>query len=431
MPLPLLALLSIVGFSPGVSHSGTLAGGWYLEDTSTDERRAFSQPFSQKPEDTQVTLGIKSPGLMDLVDFYLVISSNGESAGCEYTVREIVIDSVTFTVMSTTHSSDVSQITTKTDDEQNRLWSAFRKGQNLSLKLHQSCSGQTGPSSEVSTFIFSLKGSNAAYKFAANQEATDVRIEEKVKIQKQKTIPVYEGVNKKKQEESVYPSIILIIIAVFIVILAVRFFSRQPGPSSKGAILKSGSEGLDPIIRDHLRDWRDINKAPNDSQVAPKARRVHISESEQLISDFPNYKVEHVIDGDTVIVSRFRNKITIRLDSIDCPEDGQEWGNYATAGLIKLIGGKHVHVEEHTIDHYGRTVATLYVHLSETSEWLNVNERMITLGHAWVMRRYYKHLPEHRRDKLNRLERWARSKKVGLWQLPNPIPPWDWRRGSS
>jgi endonuclease YncB( thermonuclease family) len=52
---------------------------------------------------------------------------------------------------------------------------------------------------------------------------------------------------------------------------------------------------------------------------------------------------------------------------------------------------------------------------------------MIMLGHEWVMRMFYDHLPEDRQDKLNSLERWARSKKMGLWKAPNPVPPWEWR----
>ena len=58
----------------------------------------------------------------------------------------------------------------------------------------------------------------------------------------------------------------------------------------------------------------------------------------------------------------------------------------------------------------------------------NVNERMVTLGHAWVMRMYYDHLPKSRQQKLNQLERWAKSKRVGLWKTDNPIPPWQWRQ---
>ena len=143
---------------------------------------------------------------------------------------------------------------------------------------------------------------------------------------------------------------------------------------------------------------------------------------------FKTVNVEHVIDGDTVIVSTLLNSYKIRLDAIDCPEDGQHWGDIAKYGLIKLIGGCKVYLEEHGTDYHGRTLATVYVDQRATSELLNVNERMVTLGHAWVMRRYYGHLPKHRRDQLNRLERWARSNKVGLWKTTGPVPPWRWRK---
>ena len=49
--------------------------------------------------------------------------------------------------------------------------------------------------------------------------------------------------------------------------------------------------------------------------------------------------VDRVIDGDTVDILKSFRKIRIRLDSIDCPEHGQHWGDTARFGLIKLIGG--------------------------------------------------------------------------------------------
>lgn len=148
----------------------------------------------------------------------------------------------------------------------------------------------------------------------------------------------------------------------------------------------------------------------------------------QLIETFPKARVAHVIDGDTVIVERGWCRTKIRLDSIDCPEDGQHWGDTAAYGLIKLIGGKRIHLEEHGLDSRGRTLATIYVRSPTGNEWLNVNEKMVTLGHAWVMRRYYDHLPSDRQARLNRLEQWARTRRVGLWRNENPLPPWQWRR---
>jgi micrococcal nuclease len=147
------------------------------------------------------------------------------------------------------------------------------------------------------------------------------------------------------------------------------------------------------------------------------------------VDDFPKAKALCIIDGDTVIVAKGWSQIKIRLDSIDCPEDGQYWGDTAKYGLIKLIGGRKIHLEEYGLDFHGRTLATIYVRHAYGNEWINVNERMVILGHAWVMRMFYDHLPKDRQDKLNRLESWARSKKVGLWRAPNPIPPWKWRMG--
>jgi micrococcal nuclease len=174
------------------------------------------------------------------------------------------------------------------------------------------------------------------------------------------------------------------------------------------------------------------------SSPAPRAERPRqssytvkaLSESalKIQIQDLPKVEVLTIIDGDTVLISKgWHNTTTVRLDAIDCPEDGQEWGDIAKYGLIKLIGGRRVHLEEHGIDSYGRTLATLHLWNEQKNIWVNVNEQMVMLGHAWVMRKFYDHLPKERQSKLNRLEQWAKSKKIGLWSGSNPIPPWQWR----
>lgn len=134
-----------------------------------------------------------------------------------------------------------------------------------------------------------------------------------------------------------------------------------------------------------------------------------------------------VLDGDTIDVRLEGRAVRIRLYSIDCPEDGQPWGDTAKAGLIKMIGRKTVTLEVHGVDEYGRTLATVFAHHGPESKLINVNERMVMLGHAWVMRRHCAQLSAERRRQLDRLEAWARSKRVGLWKTPNPIPPWSWR----
>jgi endonuclease YncB( thermonuclease family) len=160
----------------------------------------------------------------------------------------------------------------------------------------------------------------------------------------------------------------------------------------------------------------------------PKTKARTGEEVKAAIESLPPAKVLEIYDGDTVLVATGRHRLMVRLDSIDCPEDGQHWADTAKAGLIKLIGGRTVYLEQHGHDHYGRTLATLFVRHANGTDWQNVNERMVTLGHAWVMRKYYDHLPPDRQAQLNRLETWAKSNKVGLWRTPSPIPPWQWRR---
>lgn len=175
---------------------------------------------------------------------------------------------------------------------------------------------------------------------------------------------------------------------------------------------------------------RPYPPASADVRRAHKRKARSEADVRSLLDALPTAKVVRVVDGDTLIVAAGWRQTRIRLDSIDCPEDDQPWGDTATFGLIKLVGGKTVALEEHGVDPHGRTLATLYVRQANSEDWLNVNERMVTLGHAWVMRLYYDHLPTDRQAKLNRLEAWAKSKRVGLWRTPNPIPPWRWRKPS-
>jgi hypothetical protein len=47
----------------------------------------------------------------------------------------------------------------------------------------------------------------------------------------------------------------------------------------------------------------------------------------------------------------------------------------------------------------------------------------VAQGFAWVYRRYSNDA------ELLELEAQAKEKGFGLWAEPNPIPPWEWRRG--
>jgi len=454
-----LILLIIIGLNLNVSNAGTLVGEWYLEDAneaSVDERLAFSQPVSQSSDKTQVTLGIMSPGLTDLADFYLVVSSKVKDSNCQYTVSEVAIDSKSFAVRSANQSSDRFVIETRTKEQKKQLWREFRKGNKLSLRIGQACSVENGSGNEVNTFDFSLKGSGAAYKHVVGQEASVSLNQQKQKIKKPvpspkpelvettvedvKTIAAdveitvedgkttVEDVETSVENESSYTVYILLFVALLVAVLVIGFVKLRVKPNSMNSTLGSDSEKLSPELGDVLQAPLATHTAENDTLVKPEIHAELIPDKEQNIANFPRYKVEQVIDGDTVKVSTFGDEKRIRLDSVDCPEEGQDWGGIAKSGFIKLIGDKHVHAEEHGIDHHGSTIATLYVEDGNTSKWMNVNEKMVELGHGWVMRKNYDHLPNDRQAQLDVLESRAKLNKVGLWESLNPIPPWDWRQ---
>jgi micrococcal nuclease len=178
--------------------------------------------------------------------------------------------------------------------------------------------------------------------------------------------------------------------------------------------------------RDSLKSNKS-NSAAQQTQFPVKKSGLSTAQLKENFEALPKAKVIRVLDGDSLIVRKGRYELEIRLDSIDCPEDGQPWGDKARFGLVKLVGGQWVSLEEHGMDHYGRTLATIFVR-KENEEIMNVNERMVMLGHAWFMRHYSNHLPFDRIASLSRIENWAKSKRVGLWRTVSPIPPWAWRK---
>jgi micrococcal nuclease len=127
-------------------------------------------------------------------------------------------------------------------------------------------------------------------------------------------------------------------------------------------------------------------------------------------------KVIGVSDGDTIVVLTEKNlQVKIRLEGIDCPESNQDFGERAKQTTVKLCFDKEVRIQKTGEDRYGRTLAYIYV------GDLCINKELIKLGMAW-------HYKQYNKDKeLARLEDEARAKKLGVWSLPHPISPWDFR----
>jgi len=122
--------------------------------------------------------------------------------------------------------------------------------------------------------------------------------------------------------------------------------------------------------------------------------------------------VDKVYDGDTF---RTKDGEKVRLLGINAPEvthgtePGQPFGREAKQALQQIIGGKIVRLKQ-DIEHrdmYGRLLAQVYL---ENGHW--VNGDMTEGGYAFV----YTFTPNLRwAPALLRLEKKARSKKLGIW----------------
>ena len=129
-------------------------------------------------------------------------------------------------------------------------------------------------------------------------------------------------------------------------------------------------------------------------------------------------KVVGVSDGDTITVLYQGNKqYKVRLQHIDCPESAQDFGSKAKKALSAKVFSKVVTVKWDEMDRYKRILGDVYV----GKQWVNLE--MVKEGMAWHYKYYSKDAA------MAAAETKARAAKVGIWSMPNPTPPWDFRRG--
>ncbi len=83
--------------------------------------------------------------------------------------------------------------------------------------------------------------------------------------------------------------------------------------------------------------------------------------SNNLLSLELKGKIIHISDGDTVhLLTDKKEKIKIRLNDIDAPENKQAYGNKSKENLKKYIYQKNVVVEYKNKDKYKRVLGTIY-----------------------------------------------------------------------
>ena len=128
-------------------------------------------------------------------------------------------------------------------------------------------------------------------------------------------------------------------------------------------------------------------------------------------------KVVGIMDGDTFkLLTADSTLIKVRLANIDCPEKKQAYSAKATGFKSKAIFGKTVTVIVQSKDRYKRYIANVIY-----DDSLSLCHELVKNGWAW-------HYIQYSKDKtLQQMEDKARKSKIGLWQDPNPVAPWEWR----
>ena len=125
-----------------------------------------------------------------------------------------------------------------------------------------------------------------------------------------------------------------------------------------------------------------------------------------------------VSDGDSfTAINRDNLQLKIRVYGIDAPEKGQDFGNKAKQALSEYVYGQDVTIDVQSRDSWGRYISYVY-----TSDGKDVSLLMLKDGMAWHFKKY------DSTEEYAEAEEQAKKKKTGLWSVPNPVVPWDFRK---
>lgn len=132
-------------------------------------------------------------------------------------------------------------------------------------------------------------------------------------------------------------------------------------------------------------------------------------------------------DGDTFacVTPRVRGSadaFVVRVAGLDAPETGQAHWRPARDRLRELAGpGSSVSCYKE--DRYHRAVCRV-----RTADGADVVATLLQEGLAWHAVEYTQEQTAEEREVYSAAQRGAKAKHLGLWQEPNPQPPWECRR---
>jgi len=128
-------------------------------------------------------------------------------------------------------------------------------------------------------------------------------------------------------------------------------------------------------------------------------------------------RVLHIIDGDTLTLSRDGRPIRARLTAVDAPELAQPSGPAARAGLQQFCAAAAIYWRCIDSDRYDRQIGDL-----TTPDGRRASVELARAGLAW----HYAHFAP-RDFQVRDAAECAKMAHIGLWADANPIAPWDYR----
>ncbi len=151
-----------------------------------------------------------------------------------------------------------------------------------------------------------------------------------------------------------------------------------------------------------------------------------------LLAETLSGRVSEVSDGATVTVAdRAGVRHKVRLTAIDAPESRQPWGKESRQHLSDMVQGKAVQVEWRKQDRYGRIVGKLVLQAAPCPtcpKTLDAGLAQLEAGLAWWDRETRREQSLSDQGYYEYAEFDARARRIGLWQDPAPMPPWEWRK---
>jgi micrococcal nuclease len=122
-----------------------------------------------------------------------------------------------------------------------------------------------------------------------------------------------------------------------------------------------------------------------------------------------------ISDGDTILVMNDGKETKLKIDGIECPELGQDFGKKAKQFTSDLVLGKILEVNIKGLDKSGTIVALVFVENDD------IGFELLKAGLAW-------HFKQYSSDPIYAsAEQEAKFDKIGIWSMPNPISPGDFR----